>query len=67
MRYLNVGTVADDGTGQTLRSSMIDIQFNFDELSETKANILDLPTKVVSTTTPSGIPANGDEWIMYDN
>ena len=23
MRYLNVGTVANDGTGQTLRSSMI--------------------------------------------
>ncbi len=31
------------------------------------SNILDLPTKVVSTTTPSGTPANGDEWIMYDN
>ncbi len=27
----------------------------------------DLPVKVVSTTTPSGTPANGDEWIMYDN
>ncbi len=33
----------------------------------TQANILDLPVKVVSTTTPSGTPANGDEWIMYDN
>ena len=24
-----------------------------------------LPTKVVSLVTPSGVPADGDEWILY--
>lgn len=59
MKNLNVGTVANDKTGQTLRSSMLDIQSNIDELNGK------IPTKIISTAPPSGIPANGDEWITY--
>jgi hypothetical protein len=36
-------------------------------ISQTALNLTPqlLPVKIVSLTTPSGVPADGDEWILY--
>jgi hypothetical protein len=72
MENINVST-PNDGLGDPLRNAFIKVNANFEELSALKADLVNgkvplsqLPAKIVSQTTPSGTPSDGDEWIMYD-
>ena len=75
MINFNIGAIANDGTGDTLRNFASGVNTNFSYI-QTELNIKaglvngkvpssQLPTKVVSLVTPSGVPADGDEWILY--
>ena len=37
------------------------------DLINGRVPLVQLPTKTISTTVPSGIPSDGDEWIIYLN
>jgi hypothetical protein len=74
MRVFNIGATENDKTGDKLRVFADGCNFNFNEISTTKADLVSgkvplsqLPTKTVSTSSPTGIPANGDEWVIYSN
>jgi hypothetical protein len=70
-----IGAIANDGTGDALRNFAAGVNTNFtytqNELN-IKADLVSgkipssqLPLKIVSLTTPTGVPADGDEWIVY--
>lgn len=75
MILINIGTIPNDNTGDALRTSFFICNENFEELALNKADLVNgkiLPSQLpnsttitVSTTLPSGTPANGDQWIVY--
>lgn len=72
MITINIGNVANDGLGDKVRNAFDKVNQNFTEVTNTKADLLNgrvnpeqLPQKTVSLTVPSGVPNDGDEWILY--
>ncbi|MBC5836789.1 hypothetical protein [Flavobacterium muglaense] len=49
--------------GGNIYNNQIDLIDNLTSILFTKK--IHIPSTTVSTSTPSGIPANGDEWITY--
>lgn len=72
MITINIGNVPNDGLGDKVRDAFNKVNQNFTEVTNTKADLLNgrvnpeqLPQKTVSLTVPSGVPNDGDEWILY--
>ena len=72
MITINIGNVPNDGLGDKVRNAFDKVNQNFTEVTNTKADLLNgrvnpeqLPQKTVSLTVPSGVPNDGDEWILY--
>ena len=72
MITINIGNVPNDGLGDKVRDAFNKVNQNFTEVTNTKADLLNgrvnpeqLPQKTVSLTVPSGVPSDGDEWILY--
>lgn len=72
MITINIGNVANDGLGDKVRNAFDKVNQNFTEVTNTKADLLNgrvnpeqLLKKTVSLTVPSGVPNDGDEWILY--
>lgn len=71
MENINISN-PNDGLGDKVRNAFIKVNNNFTTLENNKADLVDskvpaaqLPLKVVSLTTPTGVPSDGDEWILY--
>ena len=72
MITINIGNVPNDGLGDKVRDAFNKVNQNFTEVTNTKADLLNgrvnpeqLPQKTVSLIVPSGVPNDGDEWILY--
>lgn len=72
MITINIGNVPNDGLGDKVRDAFNKVNQNFTEVTNTKADLLNgrvnpeqLPQKTVSLTVPSGVPNDGEEWILY--
>ena len=71
MITINIGNVPNDGLGDKVRDAFNKVNQNFTEVTNTKADLLNgrvnpeqLPQKTVSLTVPSGVPNDGDEWLL---
>ena len=62
----------NDGLGDKVRNAFFKVNNNFTTLENNKADLVgskvpaaQLPLKVVSLIIPTGVPSDGDEWILY--
>jgi len=58
---INIGTVANDGTGDALRDAFDKVNDNFDELYAVPEEVVG--GKITIASTAPGSPATGDVWI----
>ena len=69
-------SIPDDGLGDFLRDAFLKCNANFNALNEFKSDLVDgkivtaqipvVSKLTVSNLAPTGIPANGDTWIIYN-
>lgn len=62
MIVINTGTAENAKDGEKLRIAFSQVNSNFQELTNRLPD-----NKTVSTLPPSGIPVDGEEWIIIKN